>query len=37
MATPDDVLEFWFADAPESPEATKARNEFWFDSDSEID
>jgi uncharacterized protein (DUF924 family) len=37
MATPDDVLEFWMADAPESPEATKARNEFWFGSDPEID
>jgi uncharacterized protein (DUF924 family) len=37
MATPDDVLEFWFADAPESPEATKVRSEFWFRSNPEID
>lgn len=37
MATPDDVLEFWLADAPESPEAARARSDFWFGNNPEID
>jgi uncharacterized protein (DUF924 family) len=37
MATPDDVLEFWFADAAESPEATRVRSEFWFSNNPETD
>ena len=37
MAQPDDVLEFWFADACESPEATAARSEFWFTANPETD
>jgi len=37
MATPDDVLEFWLADAPESPEAARARSDFWFGNNPETD
>lgn len=33
----DDVLEFWFADANESPDATAQRNAFWFTSSPETD
>ena len=37
MAHPDEVLEFWFADALESPQATQARSPFWFGNDSTTD
>jgi uncharacterized protein (DUF924 family) len=30
MNGPEEILNFWFADACFSPEATAARNEFWF-------
>jgi uncharacterized protein (DUF924 family) len=37
MAHPDEVIEFWFADALESPEAAAARSPFWFSSDDSVD
>lgn len=37
MANPDEVLEFWFADALESPAATDRRTAFWFRSDAATD
>ncbi|MDA0990867.1 MAG: DUF924 domain-containing protein [Verrucomicrobia bacterium] len=40
MATiiaPEDVLEFWFADALSSPAAFKARMGFWYGSSPETD
>jgi uncharacterized protein (DUF924 family) len=37
MALPEEVLEFWFADTNGSPEATLARNEFWFSANPETD
>ena len=37
MAVPDDVLEFWFEDASESPEAAQQRSAFWFSADPETD
>jgi len=37
MAHPDEVLEFWFADALESPQAAMARSSFWFAGDSATD
>jgi len=37
MAHPDEVIEFWFADALDSPEATAARSPFWFGNDSSAD
>lgn len=37
MAVPDDVLEFWFADASTSPQATQERNAFWFGANPETD
>ena len=37
MAHPDEILEFWFADAPESPSAAAARSSFWFGSDPAVD
>lgn len=37
MAHPDDVLDFWFGDALESPEAAAARSAFWFESDPTTD
>ncbi len=37
MAHPDEVLEFWFADALESPEAAQARSSFWFGNDAATD
>jgi len=37
MAHPDEVLEFWFADALESPQATQARSSFWFGNDATTD
>ncbi len=36
-ATPESILEFWFGDALESPEATAARNALWFRKDSAFD
>ena len=37
MANPDEVLEFWFGDALDSPEASTARSKFWFQSDDSTD
>ena len=37
MSVPEDVLEFWFADACTAPEAAAARNEFWFASNPDVD
>lgn len=37
MAHPDEVLDFWFADALESPEAAEARGSFWFGNDAATD
>jgi uncharacterized protein (DUF924 family) len=37
MLHPDDILQFWFADACESPAAARARNAFWFSADRAVD
>jgi len=37
MANPDEVLKFWFADAPDSPQASVARSRFWFEPDAATD
>jgi len=37
MAHPDEILEFWFADALESPAKAKERGAFWFGSDPSAD
>lgn len=37
MLHPDDILQFWFADASASPAAARARNAFWFDADRAVD
>jgi uncharacterized protein (DUF924 family) len=37
MAVPEDVLEFWFADAASSPQAARERNKFWFNGNPETD
>lgn len=37
MIDPDNILNFWFADACESPAATLRRNDFWFSSNPELD
>jgi len=37
MAHPDEVLEFWFDDALDSPAASAARGSFWFGSDPAAD
>jgi len=37
MLHPDDILQFWFADASVSPAAARARNAFWFDADRAVD
>ncbi|MGI9308928.1 MAG: DUF924 family protein [Gammaproteobacteria bacterium] len=37
MTGPEEVLQFWFADACDRPEATLARNEFWFAENAEVD
>lgn len=36
-ATPEAVLEFWFGDALDSPEAVTARSEIWFGGDPSFD
>ncbi len=37
MVNPDSILDFWFADACESPAAARRRNDFWFTPNSELD
>ncbi len=37
MLDPDSVLEFWFADANESPAKCEQRGAFWFTPDTEVD
>ena len=37
MVTPENILNFWFAGAAESPAVTAARSEFWFTADDELD
>lgn len=37
MTQPDEILEFWFADALNSPAAAARRNEFWFSANAEVD
>jgi len=37
MAHPDEILEFWFADACESPAAAAERHSFWFAADPATD
>jgi uncharacterized protein (DUF924 family) len=37
MAVPEDVLEFWFADAASSPDVARERNKFWFNGNPETD
>jgi uncharacterized protein (DUF924 family) len=37
MVTPENILNFWFADAGESPAAAAVRSKFWFHPNEEID
>ncbi|MEJ2138522.1 MAG: DUF924 domain-containing protein [Gammaproteobacteria bacterium] len=37
MINPDNILEFWFADACESPAAARRRSDFWFTPNPELD
>jgi len=37
MTQPDEILDFWFADALSSPAAAAARNQFWFAADADTD
>lgn len=37
MASPDEVLQFWFADSCESPELAELRDSFWFSVDPAVD
>jgi uncharacterized protein (DUF924 family) len=37
MIDPDNIMDFWFGQACESPAATLERKPFWFDSDSVLD
>ena len=37
VATPRDVLSFWFEDAEKSPEALRRRGRVWFHSDPAFD
>jgi uncharacterized protein (DUF924 family) len=37
MLHPDDILQFWFADACDSPAAAGKRNTFWFTPDRAVD
>lgn len=37
MLHPDDILQFWFADACASAAAAHARNAFWFNPDRAVD
>ena len=37
MLNPETVLEFWFADARESPAQTAARKPVWFSVDPDLD
>jgi uncharacterized protein (DUF924 family) len=37
IATPQSVLEFWFGDQPDSPEAIAARIALWFGADPAFD
>jgi uncharacterized protein (DUF924 family) len=37
MLHPDDILQFWFADACDSPEAAHNRNALWFKPDRAVD
>ena len=37
MVDIDDILNFWFADAPTLPAATVERNKFWFEANDEFD
>jgi len=33
----DEILKFWFDDAPHSPDAAAERNPFWFQANDEFD
>jgi len=35
--SPDEIVQFWFADTANDPARAAARNEFWFKSSSETD
>lgn len=37
MIDPEDVLQFWFADAAESPAKAEARLPLWFEATAEVD
>lgn len=37
MINPDTILQFWFADARQSPEAARQRSDFWFNPDPQLD
>ena len=35
--TPDEILNFWFADAIDSPEQAQAQSKRWFSQNDEFD
>ncbi|WP_084420316.1 DUF924 family protein [Henriciella litoralis] len=37
LATPDEILEFWFGDAPDNPDALPAKSKHWFAKDFDFD
>ncbi len=37
MVNIEDILHFWFADAPTLPAAAAERNKFWFEASDEFD
>jgi uncharacterized protein (DUF924 family) len=37
MLTSEEILQFWFEDACESPAQAEARNAFWFSANAEFD
>ncbi|MAF82886.1 MAG: hypothetical protein CL797_02135 [Chromatiales bacterium] len=37
MASPEEILQFWFSDSCDSPELAEKRNSFWFSVDDEVD
>lgn len=37
LAGVEEILDFWFADAADSPQALKRRNQTWFSLDREFD
>ncbi|MDP7297489.1 MAG: hypothetical protein QGF92_08555, partial [Gammaproteobacteria bacterium] len=37
MASPEEILQFWFEDSCDSPDLAEKRNSFWFSVDTAVD